>query len=479
MSDTQCTTSPSPAKARRNSPPSLKRARPRHRKKNKKKRASALPRIRQERKRKHLKRAYQHLKSTVFTLFTRQEVEQFAVSSGFCQRKPKKIFPFEFVLCCVLASLLEAKRGFVSVWRMLAAAADIKVVRSAVTDRFGPGSAGMMATLFIRAVERLEQPDHPELLGKLEQFKQVLAQDGTVLQLAPVLSKLFPATRTNSMAAAGKIHATADVVHRRITAVTLTGERDSELQQVQEHGIEAGTLYIRDLGYNCYDEFASMIAEQADLLMRLKSNANPVVVRVRHGVVGPRRSEGMTFQDLAFCKTQDTFDLDARFTSFDGATTDLRVVGRYNAETDKYHTYVTTLGAKVFSVEELAVLYSLRWVIELLFKLVKSSCHLDHLDTKNPDAIRTHIYASLLAATVLSAVVYAAAESAGIPVSDISLLTVGIAAPLMVVPLMILWGQRELTYDELAAMIIRMVVDGCRDQNPARTEKKWGVLAAG
>jgi len=270
--------------------------------------------------------------------------------------------------------------------------------------------------------------------------------------------------------------ATADVINWRITAVTLTGERDSELQQVRDHGIEPGTLYIRDLGYVDYDEFASMIAEEADLLMRLKSNANPVVVRVRHGVVAPNRSVGMKFQDLSFCMTQDTFDLDAQFTSFDGGTTELRVVGRYNAETGKYHTYVTTLGAEAFSVEELAVLYSLRWVIELLFKLAKSSCHLDHLDTKDPDAIRTHIYASLLAATVLSAVVYAAAESAGIPVSDISLLTVGIAAPLMVIPLMILWGQRELTHDELAAMIIRMVIYGCRNQNPARTARKYGVL---
>ena len=476
MNTEHVTTIPSSAKARRNPPPSRKRTPRRRRKKNKKKQASALPRIKEERKRKHIRRAYQHLKSTVFTLFTRQEVDQLAVSCGFCQREAKKIFPFEFALCCMLASMLEAKRGFASVWRLLAAAADIKVVRSAVTGRFGSGSAKMMEALFTKALARLPQPDHPELLGKLEQFKQVLAQDGSVLQLAPVLKKLFPATRTNSMDAAGKIHATADVVNWRFTAVTLTGERDSELQQVRDHGIKPGTLYIRDLGYVDYDEFASMIAEEADLLMRLKSNANPMVLRIRHGVVGPRRSEGMKFRDLKFCKTQNSFDLDARFSSWDGGTTDLRVVGRYNPETGKYHTYVTTLPAEAFSVEELAVLYSLRWVIELLFKLAKSSCHLDHLDTKDPDAIRTHIYASLLAATVLSAVVYAAAESEDIPVSDISLLTVGIAAPLMVIPLMILWGQRELTHDELAAIIIRMVVYGCRNQNPARTAKKYGVL---
>ncbi len=476
MNAKHVTTGPSSAKARRNPPPTRTRLVPRRRKKNKKKQASTLIRIKRKRKLRHIRRDYWHLKATVFTLFTRQEVEQLAVNSGFCQRETKKIFPFEFVLCCMLGCMLEDKRGFASIWRLLAAAAGIVVARSAVTGRFGQGSARMMEALFIRAVARLPQPAHPDLLGKLLRFKQVLAQDGSVLQLAPVLKKLFPATRTNSTDAAGKIHATADVVHRRFTAVTLTGERDSELHEAQEQGIKAGVLYIRDLGYNSYDEFASMKAEEADLLMRLKSNANPTVVRIRHGVAGPRRSEGMKFQDLQLCKTCDSFDLDADLASFDGATTEVRVVGRYNPETDKYHTYVTTLSAQAFSVEEIAVLYSLRWVIELLFKFAKSSCHLDHLDTAKPDAIRTHIYASLLAATVLSAVVYAAARSADIPVSDISLLTVGIAAPLMVIPLMILWGQRELTHDELAAMIMRMVVYGCRDQNPRRFARQWGVL---
>jgi hypothetical protein len=464
-------------KLRRNPPPSRKRPSTRKATKQKRPPSKTVKRILEAQECKRVQKAYQNLKADVFQLFTKAEVEAEASKSGFCKRESGKIKPFEFVLCCVLAALVEPKRGFASVWRMLSAAAGIQVARSATTQRFGEGSSAMMQALFIQAVERLPQPKHPELLGKLDTFKQVLAQDGSVLKLSPLLGKLFPSTRTNCMEAAGKIHATADVVHRRILAVTITGERNSELQEARDHGIESGTLYIRDLGYTDYDEFAAMIAEQADLLMRLKDNANPLVLRVRHGVVGPRRSEGKKFQELAFCKTQQTFDIDARFKSFDGGTTDLRVVGHYNPETDKYHCYVTTLPSEQFSVEELETLYSLRWVIELLFKLLKSSCHLDHLDTKDPNSIRTHIYASLLGATLLSAVIFASAKAAGIPVSAISVLTVGIAAPLLVLPLMLLWCERELSYDELAAMIIRVITHGCRDQNRARTAKKWGNLS--
>jgi len=415
------------------------------------------------------------LKQHVFGLFSTAEVEEVAKRCGFRQRTPQRIPPFAFVLCCALASLVESKRGFASVWRLLAAAADIQVARSAVTQRFGAGSAELMQQLYELAVQRLPAVEHPVLLGKLKRFKQVLADDGSVLQLSPLLSKLFPATRTNTMDAAGKLHARADLINRRIIDVEVTGERDSELAVSCFRGIQPGTLYIHDLGYTCYDLFQWIVDEKAELLMRLKNNANPKVVRVRHGVRAPRRSEGQKLNTLEFTASRDTFDLDAVFPTTDGRV-ELRVVGHYNVQTDKYHCYVTTLDPETFSVEQLEALYSLRWIAELLFKLLKSSCHLDNLDTSDPDALRTHIYASLLASTILSAVVVAAAKSAGIPVSRISILMVGIAAPLLVIPLMILWAQRDLTHDELAAIILRTVAFGCVDQNPRRTAKKWGPL---
>ena len=421
-------------------------------------------------------RAYKRLNEYVFKLFTKSEIAELAKESGFQQREEERKIPaFEFVLCCALAATVEGKRGFASVWRLLAAACGIEVARSAVTQRFGLGSAALMQQVFERAVARLPTAAHPELLGKLEQFQQVLADDGTVLKLKPLLEKLFPATRTNTMAAAGKLHARADLVNRRIVRVELTGERESEIAAARREPIAPNTLYMADLGYTSYSYYAELKAGDAEFLFRLKENANPTVVEVRHGVFAPKRSVGMKLNEVTFCLTHDTFDLDASFPTDDGTAT-FRVVGCFNHETGKYHCYVTTLPPELFTAEELAGLYSLRWVIELLFKLLKSSCHLDHLNTSNPDALRTHIYASLLAATVLSAMAVAAAEQAGIPIHRISVLTMGIAAGLMALPLMLLWLNRELSYDELAEMIMRTIVVGCQDQNPNRTKRKWGYL---
>jgi len=425
--------------------------------------------------------SFEALRRDTLSLLTEAEVEQLARESGFYQRSPRAIWALDFALCTALSSMVEAKRGFASVWRLLSAAAQVDVARSAVTQRFGYASACLMEQLFALALQRLPQDSCPETVGRLAEFRAVLANDGSVLMLSPLLRKLFPATRTNSMGAAGKLHLTADLVQRRVVQVRLTGERFSELEAARALPLEPGTLYINDLGYTSYDYFADIKNADAQLLMRLKDNANPTVVHVRHGVRAPVAAvrEGLRLNDLESRLTQchDTFDLDAQF-KIKGGTVVLRVVGVYNSETGKYHRYVTTLSPDQWTPQELAALYSRRWEIELLFKLLKSSCHMDHLDTSDPHAVRTLVYASLLAAIILTSLCHAAAQVHGIPAEAISPLMAGIAAPLMVLPLLLLWFDKKLTPEQLADSLLRVLALGCRNQNPNRTRDKWRTLAA-
>ena len=420
---------------------------------------------------KKLKAAYRRLRDGVLHLFTREEVEQMARDSGFYVRDPKEIKAFEFVLCCAMGSLVEHKRGFAAIWRVFTMLAGVHVARSAVTQRFTEGAAALLEVIFFRALERMPGAGPSIDRDKLNQFREVLAQDGTVLQLSPVLEALFPATRTNVVDAAAKAHVTADLIERRIVDVTVTGERGSELEEVYKNlDFKQGGLYMFDLGYTSYDLLSLIDKSKAFVLMRLKDNANPTVVKVRHGIKRPRASEGLKLKDVETCKTAESFDLDAEFRCSEIAeTVQMRVVGLWNPETQRYHRYVTNLPPEMFDVEELATLYRQRWTIELLMKLLKSSCHLDHLDTAKPDALRTLIYSSLLAALILQCLIVAAAKAGGIPVEQISYLTVGIAAPILATLLMLLWLERELTLEEMSAILLRAVLYACRDQNPGRT----------
>ena len=377
---------------------------------------------------------------------------------------------------------MEGKRGFASVWRLLAVAAGIRVARSAVTQRFDDESAAFLEALFVRAVSRLPSARCPELLSRLEPFRAVLGDDATVLQLSPLLGKRFPATRTKTMGAAGKLQVRADLVHRQILGVVVTGERQSDLGVARSQPVERGTLYIRDLGYMDYDELARLVEQGGEFRMRLKEGAAPRIVKVRHGLRngadlvrrGVRWNE-VTEMEGATSRT--TMDLDAAFATKSYGEIVLRVVGVLNPETDTYHFHVTSLDPAQFSPEGIRTLCALRWQIELLMKLLRSSCHLDPLDTSDPGALRTHIYASLLAAVILSAVVAAAAAAHGLPARVIRPLMVGIAAPLFRLPLLWVWLGQGPTPEEIADSLLGMIAVGCRDQNPNRTGDKWGCLA--
>jgi hypothetical protein len=424
------------------------------------------------------KGSYKDLQQGVLQLVTRQEATELAKQTGFYKRKPRHLFAFEFCLCCAFAAMTECKRGFTTIWRLLASMAGIVVARSAVTQRFGAASAALLESVFFRALARLPQSQPSIERDKLNQFKQVIAQDGTVLQLAPVLKKLFPATRTNVVDAAAKAHIRADVVDGRIIDVAVTGERDSELDEVYvQSSFEANVLHIFDLGYYSHDLWSLIKHSGGFVLMRLKDNANPTVEHVRSGIRRPVASRGLKLKNVEVCKTAQEFDIDARFECSEvKESVRMRVVGLWNPQTQRYHRYVTNLPADAFSVKELYTLYRQRWMIELLMKQLKSHGHLDHLDTSNPDAIRTHIYASLLAAVVLQALLLTTAQARGMPIEQLSHLTVGICAPLMAVPLMMMWLERKISYDELSETIFRMIVHGCRDQNPQRRRKHTAPL---
>jgi IS4 transposase len=427
---------------------------------------------------KKIKAAYERLRDGVLSLFTRKEVEQMARESGFYVREPKEIKAFEFALCCAMGSMVEHKRGFAAIWRVLTTLAGVEVARSAVTQRFTAGAAALLELIFTRALQRMPQAGPSIDRAKLNQFREVLAQDGTVLQLSPLLEALFPATRTNVVDAAAKAHVGADLMERRIVDVTVTGERGSEIDEVYLNmDFKEKGLYLFDLGYTSYDLLSIIDRSKAFVIMRLKDNANPKVVRVRHGIKRPRASEGLKLKEVETCKTAKSFALDAEFRCSEFAeTVQMRVVGLWNPETQRFHRYVTNLPPDLFGVEELSTLYRQRWTIELLMKLLKSSCHLDHLDTANPDALRTLIYSSLLAALILQCLIVAAAKAEGVPVEQISYLTVGIIAPLLGPLLMFLWLGRELTLEDMAAMILRAILYCCRDQNPGRTRASTQAL---
>ncbi|EMA48539.1 transposase (ISH8) [Halococcus thailandensis JCM 13552] len=73
-----------------------------------------------------------------------------------------------------------------------------------------------------------------------------------------------------------------------------------------------------------------------------------------------------------------------------------RVVGVRNEDADDYHFYITNLPRKWFLPADIATIYRCRWVVELLFRELKTLYDLDEFDTINPAVVEILLYAAVL-----------------------------------------------------------------------------------
>jgi hypothetical protein len=91
-----------------------------------------------------------------------------------------------------------------------------------------------------------------------------------------------------------------------------------------------------------------------------------------------------------------------RFVDFDARlgegsnSIEVRIVGVWNDEEDRYHFSLTQIDQDVFGPADISEAYRLRWQIELLFRELKQVGRLAHLPTGKKDKALCLTFASLI-----------------------------------------------------------------------------------
>jgi len=73
-----------------------------------------------------------------------------------------------------------------------------------------------------------------------------------------------------------------------------------------------------------------------------------------------------------------------------------KLIALYNVEDGKCHLYITNIPVDRLDTEDIAVLHSARWKIELIFKELKSRYGIDILPTSNPEIIEALPWVGIL-----------------------------------------------------------------------------------
>ena len=73
-----------------------------------------------------------------------------------------------------------------------------------------------------------------------------------------------------------------------------------------------------------------------------------------------------------------------------------RLVGVRDTQTGRYHLYLTNIPTEVLAPEEIAAVYSARWIVELLFREMKATYRLEDMPSGKRPVVESLIYATIL-----------------------------------------------------------------------------------
>jgi len=254
-----------------------------------------------------------------------------------------------------------------------------------------------------RLVKLAERAQDNALRGRLMHFADVLVPDGCAFKLAVALSGMYPGTGTDAEL---KLHAVHSVRAGGAVSVEVSAGSVHDSDGFWPECWQKGALYLWDLGYENKERFLDAALAGAQVLQRLKSVSNPIVV-ASYSPTGHARPVvddlDQPLRLLDACASgvldaQRVLDLDVRIQDASGRSVVARVVCVPFGE-DRY--YLTTLAREIFTPHDIAELYRVRWEVERMFRGWRGALRLDEVvRLSHPRSIVAAVTASLLAATL-------------------------------------------------------------------------------
>jgi len=345
------------------------------------------------------------LQDTLLELYPSEVLTRLAEESGFIRRY-RKVDPVAFFWAVTLEAGVYLQRSLDQLRHVYNERA-AKPLHSYASfyDRFTPELVEFLHLCVAHGLSQLKAAPGNRLSPKLAAFEDVLIQDSTIVRLSASLATHYPPVRASLPTAGAKIATLVSIRSNGPKRVELMPESVSERDTLKPGPWAKGSLLLFDLGFYKHQAFARIEENGGFYLTRLQSTVNPTIVRSLRVHRGRAMElEGRSWKEVQPQLHREITDVEVEISfrrqryagSRRGDLLTARLVGVWNEETRKYHTYLTNIGPEVLSAEEVAQLYGCRWEIELVFKELKGQYALDRVNTTNRSVAEAMIWASLL-----------------------------------------------------------------------------------
>jgi hypothetical protein len=208
-------------------------------------------------------------------MFPPEWLRQTARTTGLVKRE-RKVDPVAIFWVLVLSFGVRLQRSLASLKRSYEKQTDVTLCDGSWYERFTPELVRFLKESVQRGIEQLAQEANRTLSERLQNFKDVLIQDSSVVRLHAKLAKRWPATRARKVAAGVKVAYLVSAVADGPKRVAIHGERTSEIKTLRLGPWVKDRILLMDLGFYKHQLLARIAKNGGFFVTRLKESADPL-----------------------------------------------------------------------------------------------------------------------------------------------------------------------------------------------------------
>ena len=292
----------------------------------------------------------------------------------------------------------------------------INIKKQSLDERFNKYAVSFLK----KAVGELlnKQCSKVDSLMCCDQFKRILIKDSVCFQVDASMAEFFPGCGGSGSPATVRIQFEYDLVSGKIVDLSLNGftEQDAKNSTMTLDVVNEGDLVIRDLAYMHITALRGILERLGDFLCRLQSNRQ--VYQLQDGKVveldfarivhAMEKCEIDKIEEKVFLDKKMTLEVrlfiyllpqDVYRERIRKATLNAKKKGRQLSKKFKararLNLFITSASEDLINIETAWKAYTLRWQIELGFKIWKSLWKIDKVKKVKQERLECYIWAKL------------------------------------------------------------------------------------
>lgn len=287
---------------------------------------------------------------------------------------------------------------------------NVKITKQGLHQRFNDESKLLMQNLFEKALVEFKT-EKSDLIELLKPFSSVKITDSTGTSLPSNLKDLYKGHGGASSEAGIKLQLMFDYLHSQVNKVVITAGCKSD-QGFTEYfnDIEKGALYLQDLGYFKISTFANIHQNDAYFVSRHSYLATLLDEKKQKiDLLRCLEESGQVLEKNVFLGKKE--EVPVRLVAFrlpdEVVEKRIKKIKRAfqrhakppSEEVLKFASwsiYITNTSEKVLNANQVHLIYTIRWQIELFFKLCKSDAGINKISGRSTNRIICEIYAKLI-----------------------------------------------------------------------------------